>query len=183
MKFGKSGTGQSVRAAEVKALLMAHRPEGALVGGYDLSSAEADALIKRWRSLLGIRGLTIWEIALHMVEWGMKWPKPKSGDLKLGISGRRTGRHGNAEGGWVNGGFSSSAGMHIQYATNAAYPGVQRVTARYTAEPEHVAYVVSGQTREFKSPESAARAAERAAARDQAWIAARIASRGQASRR
>jgi len=83
------------------------------------------------------------------------------GDMKLGISGRRSGQHGNTVARWVNAGSSSGRGMHVQYATNVGYPGVQRITVRYEHEDDHVAYVVSGQTREFKTPEAAATAAAR----------------------
>lgn len=60
---------------------------------------------------------------------------------------------------WKDDGCSASAGMRVQYATCAAYPGVSRVTVSYRYEDTHVAYVVSGRTREYKTPERAAWAA------------------------
>lgn len=89
-------TSTSVRAAEVKALLMRPLPpEGAFVTGpwgWGQSSAKADAILRRYRSLLSISGLTTKEIARSMVEWSQQRARllaREHGDMKLGISGHR----------------------------------------------------------------------------------------------
>jgi hypothetical protein len=64
------------RTREVKALLMRPLPpEGAFVTGpwgWGQSSAQAAALLRRYRSLLTIHGLTTAEIARSMVEWSQQ---------------------------------------------------------------------------------------------------------------
>ena len=61
------------RAIEVKVLLTRPEPpEGAFIcgpWGWGKTNAEADAIIRQWRSLLYIVGLTIHEVAAHMVEY------------------------------------------------------------------------------------------------------------------
>jgi hypothetical protein len=61
------------RALQVKARLMKPEPpEGAHIGGpwgWGKTNDQADALLRKWRSLLTIVGLTIDEIAGDMVRW------------------------------------------------------------------------------------------------------------------
>ncbi len=61
------------RGIEAKVRLMKPLPpEGALTvdpWGYGKTNAEADALLRKWRPLLRIVGLTIDEVAAHMVEY------------------------------------------------------------------------------------------------------------------